>query len=193
MNKSENEFNASEKKIIEALEECTALSLGGLQRQTGMSMRAVANAVRNLEEKGIIKRRATQDGAYYFLAKMTYGQMQNGAVLTNAVVNAKVTNEMLEKEIEQVRGEMKSLYANIISLMGIFVSIFALIVVNANITFSLTSENMREVFWGIIVMNVVVVGCILALLIGIRFILVGKLLKKNDNKDSTQCELHPIC
>ena len=118
MNKSENEFNASEKKIIEALEECTALSLGGLQRQTGMSMRAVANAVRNLEEKGIIKRRATQDGAYYFLAKMTYGQMQNGAVLTNAVVNAKVTNEMLEKEIEQVRGEMKSLYANIISLMG---------------------------------------------------------------------------
>ena len=64
--------------------------------------------------------------------------------------------------------------------------IFALIVVNANITFSLTSENMREVFWGIIVMNVVVVGCILALLIGIRFILVGKLLKKNDNKDSTQ-------
>ena len=107
-------------------------------------------------------------------------------MFSNAVINAKATNEILEKKVEQVRGEMKSLYANIISLMGIFVSIFALIVVNANITFSLTSENMREVFWGIIVMNVVVVVCILALLIGIRFILVGKLLKKNDDKDGTQ-------
>ena len=181
-----NEFTENEKKIVETLEKGTALSLGELQRQSGMPMRVVINTVRSLQDKGIVKLQGTQNGAYYFLAKMTYGQLQTGEVFSNAVINAKATNEMLEKKVEQVRGEIKSLYANITSLMGIFVSIFALIVVNANITFSLTSENMREVFWGIIVMNVVVVVCILALLIGIRFILVGKLLKKNDNKDSTQ-------
>lgn len=181
-----NEFTENEKKIVEALEKGTALSLGELQRQSGMSRQAVIYAVKRLNANGIVKQQGTQNGAYYFLAKMTYGQFQTGEVFSNAVINAKATNEILEKKVEQVRGEMKSLYANIISLMGIFVSIFALIVVNANITFSLTSENMREVFWGIIVMNVVVVVCILALLIGIRFILVGKLLKKNDDKDGTQ-------
>ena len=186
MNKNENELNEDEKKIVKALEKSTALSLGELRRQSGMSMQATVNAVQSLKANGIVKRQGTQNGAYYFLAKITYGQFETGEVFSNAVINAKATNEILEKKVEQVRGEMKSLYANIISLMGIFVSIFALIVVNANITFSLTSENMREVFWGIIVMNVVVVVCILALLIGIRFILIGKLLKKDDNKDSTQ-------
>ena len=72
-----NEFTENEKKIVEALEKGTALSLGELQRQSGMSRQAVINAVKRLKANGIVKRQWSQNGAYYFLAKMTYGAVSD--------------------------------------------------------------------------------------------------------------------
>lgn len=63
-----------------------------------------------------------------------------------------------------------------------FVAIFALITVNANITFELTQQNMCNVFWGIIVVNVFVVICIVILLGATRILIINPLLGKSKKK-----------
>lgn len=52
-----NEFTENEKKIVEALEKGTALSLGELQRQSGMSMQAVINGCQKAKANGIVNDR----------------------------------------------------------------------------------------------------------------------------------------
>ena len=65
-----------------------------------------------------------------------------------------------------------------ISIISVFVAIFALITVNANISFKLTTYNMNEVFWGIIVVNIFVMLCIIALLLAVRLLIINKLTGK---------------
>ena len=74
------------------------------------------------------------------------------------------------------------MYQNIISIISVFVAIFALITVNANITFELTKQNMCDVFWGIIVVNVFVVICIMILLVATRIFIINPLLGKGKKK-----------
>ena len=47
----------------------------------------------------------------------------------------------LYTRVEDISQNVNALYVNIISLMSVFVAIFALITVNANIAFELTTEN----------------------------------------------------
>lgn len=100
--------------------------------------------------------------------------------IDQVIVNAKDNYDDLTEKIEQIDKNVNSIYVNIISMMAIFVAIFALITVNANIVFSLTEENASAVFEGIVTINIVVVICIIALLSGVRFIIINPLLGKKD-------------
>lgn len=84
---------------------------------------------------------------------------------------------IVETQVNSAVQDLKKLYADLIGIISIFVAIFALITVNANIAFKLTTTNMNEIFWGIIFMNVFVVICILALLGGVRILIINKLTK----------------
>lgn len=95
-------------------------------------------------------------------------------------VNVKDGYENLSNKIEKIDKNVNGLYANIISIMSIFVGIFALIAVNANIAFEITEENIRDVFLGIICTNIFVVICIIILLLGVKFIIINPLLGKNE-------------
>lgn len=88
----------------------------------------------------------------------------------------------LYTRVEDISQNVNALYVNIISLMSVFVAIFALITVNANIAFELTTENMADVFWGIIKINIFVILCILVLLWGTRKILIEPLLNNKKGK-----------
>lgn len=100
------------------------------------------------------------------------------AVVDQVIVNAKDYYEDLTVKIEGIDKYVNGIYVNIISMMAIFVAIFALITVNANIVFTLTEENAKNVFYGIIAMNIFVVICIIVLLFGVKFIIIKPLLDK---------------
>lgn len=98
---------------------------------------------------------------------------------------SKQQKSILEKQDEvtdQVASTIKDirkLYADLIGIISIFVAIFALITVNANISFKLTTYNMNEIFKGIIIINLVVVVCIVVLLGAVRLLIINNLTKTN--------------
>lgn len=119
----------------------------------------------------IVKREATSDDV---------GTMHEE--IAKETIIAKGNYEELAENVERVDKNVNGLYANIISLMSIFVAIFALITVNANMVFNVTPENMAPIFWGIIKVNGFVVVCIIALLFGVRLIIINPLI---ENKRKT--------
>lgn len=60
----------------------------------------------------------------------------------------KMQQDIVEKQVKSAVMDIKKLYADLIGIVSIFVAIFALITVNANIAFKLTTANMNEIFWG---------------------------------------------
>lgn len=121
---------------------------------------------------------------YYFINKeATYKDLSNmHNEIAKETVNAKDTYENLKEKYEEVNKNVNGLYANIISIIAVFVAIFALITVNANITFNLTTQNMYDVFWGIVKINVFVVICIIAMLGATRILIINPLLGKSKKK-----------
>ena len=83
--------------------------------------------------------------------------------------------------------DIRKLYADLIGIISIFVAIFALITVNVNISFKLTTYNMNEIFTGIMIMNAVVVICIVALLIAVRLLIINNLTKTNPKPKNKRC------
>ena len=84
----------------------------------------------------------------------------------------------LSDSFERMEHDIKDLYANILTLMGIFVAVFAFIAVNSNITFELTKSNQSNIFWGIVVINIFVAVCIIALLFTLKFFIIRPLKKR---------------
>ena len=103
-------------------------------------------------------------------------------VVKEETVNAKDAYDDLEEKYNEVNKNINGLYANIISIISVFVAIFALITVNANITFTLTTQNMYDVFWGIVKINIFVVICIIAMLGATRILIINPLLGKSKKK-----------
>lgn len=103
-------------------------------------------------------------------------------VVTEETINVKDTYNDLTEKYEKVSKNVNGLYANIISIIAVFVAIFALITVNANITFDLTTQNTYDVFWGIVKINVFVVICIIAMLGATRILIINPLIKEKKKK-----------
>lgn len=93
------------------------------------------------------------------------------------IVKVKDNCRKLADDIEQIRENVNNIYINIISIISIFVAIFTLITVNANIVIEITKENMANIFWGIILINIFVVACIIALLLVTRFVIIKPIIK----------------
>ena len=89
-----------------------------------------------------------------------------------------------EKRILQVEKNTSHFYGDMISIMGIFVAIFALIVINTNaIAGAFSAQNsLWENFLTLFVLNVPAVICILALLCGIRWIILRDFKTKPKDK-----------
>ncbi|HJB08626.1 MAG TPA: hypothetical protein H9716_12325 [Candidatus Enterocloster faecavium] len=86
-------------------------------------------------------------------------------------------HEELSGSFEKMENDIKDLYANILTLMGIFVAVFAFIAVNSNITFELTQSNQADIFWGIVEINVFVAICIIVLLFTLKLFIIKPLKK----------------
>ncbi|MCI5690162.1 MAG: hypothetical protein MR286_04640 [Clostridiales bacterium] len=96
-------------------------------------------------------------------------------------LNDRITK--LDERIVQVEKETNHIYANMISIMGVFVAIFALIVINANAIVGTISEDAKicDALLKLVVLNVPVMFCIIALLVGVRFIILRD-FKRGEHK-----------
>lgn len=102
--------------------------------------------------------------------------------IVQETVNVRDDYKDLSEKIEAIDKNVNGIYANIISIIAVFVAIFALITVNANIAFELTNVNMRNVFFGIIVVNIFVIACIIALLVATRLIIINPIINGKKKK-----------
>lgn len=145
----------------------------------------VLSAVQKMLIDGKITSIMNDKGNQYYIVKhkatiTDVGDMHEQ--IAKETVKAKGDYEDLAEKVDKVDNNINTLYANIISLMSIFVAIFALITVNANMVFNVTTENMKDIFWGIIKVNGFVVICIIAMLWGVRVIIINPLIKRKGEK-----------
>ena len=85
----------------------------------------------------------------------------------------------IKAENDNLRQQIDKLYANILTLMGIFVSIFSLIIINVDAigSFMMNVDNSDVLFRTLIKLNVPLVIAIAVLILLIRFLLLTKLKK----------------
>lgn len=177
------------KNMLEEIEELLNESGPLTQKQIADTLNiSVASCRINLQklvDEGKVTQLSSQNNRrlYYFINKAaTYKDVANmHSEIAKETVNAKDTYEDLKEKYDEVNKNVNGLYANIISIIAVFVAIFALITVNANITFKLTTENMYDVFWGIVKINVFVVICIIAMLGATRILIINPLIKEKKN------------
>ena len=173
-------------EIQQLLKISPAMTSTNISEQLGISRATCIICLNDLIDKKIVYSFKTKNGekTYYSIEEdTTVNDWENiRKVVKEETVNAKDTYDDLEEKYDEVSKNINGLYANIISIISVFVAIFALITVNANITFKLTQENMYDVFWGIIEVNIFVVICIVILLVVTRVLIINPLLGKNKKK-----------
>lgn len=167
--------------IEELLKEESPLTLSQVCERTCLAKHTCLTYLRYLIEENKVSPISSASGkVYYAINKATTVQDVGNMHIEIAKesIKAKDEYEELNEKYEKVNLNVNGIYVNIISMMSIFVAIFSLITVNANIVFELTTQNMPDVFWGIIKINVFVVVCILILLVGVRLIIINPMLAK---------------
>ena len=176
----------SESEIFALLNEKAPLSITQIAEELKITRSVCMHRLKALLESGkIVQMRASNSGKSYYIVnkQATVADIGNMHIeIAKETVEAKDAYGELVDKVEKIDSNVNGIYANIISIMSIFVCIFALITVNANISFELTQENMQNVFKGIVVVNISVVVCIVALLVGVKLILIKPLEAKRKNK-----------
>lgn len=83
----------------------------------------------------------------------------------------------IKAENDNLRQQIDKLYANILTLMGIFVSIFSLIIINVDAigSFMMNVDNSDVLFRTLIKLNVPLVTAIVVLILLIKFLFLTKL------------------
>ena len=173
-------------EIQQLLKISPAMTLTNISEQLGISRATCIICLNDLIDKKIVYSFKTKNGrkTYYSIEEhTTVNDIENmRKVVKEETVNAKDAYDDLEEKYNEVNKNINGLYANIISIISVFVAIFALITVNANITFTLTTQNMYDVFWGIVKINIFVVICIIAMLGATRILIINPLLGKSKKK-----------
>lgn len=174
------------KEIQQLLEISPAMTITNISEELGITKATCLTCLNDLIDKKIVYSFKTKNGrkTYYSIEEhTTVNDIENmRKVVKEETVNAKDAYDDLEEKYNEVNKNINGLYANIISIISVFVAIFALITVNANITFTLTTQNMYDVFWGIVKINVFVVICIIAMLGATRILIINPLLGKSKKK-----------
>ncbi|WP_448861675.1 winged helix-turn-helix transcriptional regulator [Dorea sp.] len=178
-------MNNMTEQIENLLKESGPLTQKQIAEALNITAGSCVIGVKKLIEEGKVTQVSSHSKRmYYFINKeATYKDVSNmHNEIAKETVNAKDTYEDLKEKYDEVNKNVNGLYANIISIIAVFVAIFALITVNANITFNLTTQNMCDVFWGIVKINIFVVICIIAMLGATRIIIINPLIKEKKDK-----------
>lgn len=180
------EMKSAEERILDLLNKKAPMTIKRVAEETAMPYSTCARALTKLcEEDKIVKIQGSSSGRAYYLVnrEATIGDVSNMHIeIAKDTIDARDSYEDLSGDMAKMKENVNGLYANLISIIAVFVAIFALITVNANIAFELTNANMSDVFKGIIAVNIFVVVCIIALLIATRLIIINPIIKGKKRK-----------
>lgn len=110
---------------------------------------------------------------------ITCGEMNHMAVyMATYLAHMRDYFEETEKNAKSAKEGIKEIYAQIISLMTIFISIFSLIIINANIMTSLMDKEVNDIISSCVIINGCTLMVIVVLIVLIRLIIVRPLSKK---------------
>lgn len=165
-------------KILSMLEQVSPLLSAEIAEELDTHIEIIENELDSLIEQGLIYKNENND-AYYPNMRYRFEYIDKVQKETQEInETAKKELESLKETVKETEKNIKSIYVNIISMMSVFVAIFTLVTVNASFVFNIAKENLYNVFFGIIVLNLFVVFCIIVLLIGVRLIIIRPLTKK---------------
>ena len=125
--------------------------------------------------------------------KEQYREFEKGMLQKYTEFSAEVHEEVKEiRQISQKANQVsKKLYADIITLMGIFVSIFSLVIINIQaIQGIIDSKNVWSSLLRMLLINVPLLVTIIVLLISVRLIIINPLLgRKKDKRNKVVTEI----
>lgn len=170
----------------------TPISKRDILLQAGCSAACLSKVLKELtgkQEIGTIDAKVTSPNGnsssieYYYIKKGSNPETIRNE-LDNADVQIKKTyanadlkiNTMIDEHEEKImatESKLNNIYSNLISMMGIFVSIFSLIVINTNAILNWLPPclDFKEAWLKMLALNIPVVIVIIILLVGIRFII----------------------
>ena len=161
------------------------VSMRQIAEATGYSLAITSRALAKLVSQGVLERVGSGNTRYYQIRTAQKSKeeidLETRFVELSEALDEKIARH--DRRIERIEKETEHLYTNMISIMGVFVAIFALIVINANAVAGTISEDAKicDALLKLVVLNVPVVFCIIALLVGVRFIILRD-FKRGDHK-----------
>ena len=175
-----------EDKIVEYLKEKREpISLSELSESFNYTRTSVARQIRLLQEKGIVDRVGNERYSMWCLSEdnggITLGEMANlKSIFNDNIADSKGASEELENKISEVEDKINQIYLHIISIMGIFVTVFSLVISNAQRIYdaSQCNYNICDFIKGILVSNISTVVVIFFLLLFIKLFFGVKKEKK---------------
>lgn len=182
--KEDMTLNVAEQKVLQAIVIYNRpVTVQEIANELDMSLKTAHRVFKSLEEKGNIVAYSS-GGERHRYYSVTNSKTGLDELLSQKYVDIAGALEKqyidIKKENEYLREQIDKLYSNILTLMGIFVAIFALIVINVNAigVFASTMKTSQELFVALIKLNIPLVVSIVLLVILIKILLLPK--QKND-------------
>ncbi len=175
-NVGEDTTKSVKNEIIGYIEKNGVVTLEDIVFECEISKSEVTHQLEQLIKERIVRKFFTSRGTYFMLEWTRFAD--NTLSLSNptpAIIDVyKACDDCLD-----LKDELKKIYANFISLMGIFVAIFSFVVVNVSFTPQLCSEGITmKAIEKIAVINLSIVFCLACLVYLIKVVIIKSLCKK---------------
>ena len=169
----------TKERILEYIKDNGPVSGKEISEYVDVSMASISRAIQKLIDEGKISKVGGTRRVFYVVPDgITYAEMQDlKQILSKETAKAKDSRLDIEDRVKELTKSVNGFYANIISLMSVFVAIFALITVNANIAVSFLKDNIWDGVAAVATINGIVVFCIIVMLVFVRIIIISPLLK----------------
>lgn len=186
------ELREVDMQILSLIKSGTApQSLEEIGNELGKTRASIVNSIKRLEEEGLITQVGNSKTRQYYIPVKALRKIdpkdlddfdkEIGNISANAkdqFEDIKEKTEHLEKRIKASDEKMNQFYVNIISIMGVFVAIFALISINIKVVADVATTISCAVILTCIVIDVSAVVVIGAMLLLLKWIINNPLKKK---------------
>lgn len=171
---------AIEDIILQSVENAGKATVKDISIITNTSIVITKKILEKLCSDGKIERLETSRGIYYIpIEGITYGQLEKmGSEINKVIYRAEDDTENVRDQIKGLEDDVNKIYSNFISLMSIFVAVFSLVLVNANIVFKITEQNIENFTRSVVIVNLSVCVCITIFVVLIRLIVLKPINRK---------------
>ena len=173
-NSNDTILDEAERKILQVITIFNRpVTVKEIAEELNMSINSVRRYFLKLQQKGNIVAYTSGNNRYYAPTTSKDGL---DAILSQkyADIASSLENQYSEikAENEELRQQISRLYANILTLMGIFVAIFSIIVINVNAIgiFLEDVADSTEMFYSLLKLNIPVLLAIFFLVLMIKFL-----------------------